>query len=58
MIGLEQIVVPLIGKNEFGIKSNGIVVPFIATFGAVKAVLNYMMANYLINGGGRMLLLV
>ena len=40
MIGLEQTVVPLIGKNEFGIESNALLLSFIASFGAVKAVLN------------------
>ncbi len=45
MIGLEQTVVPLIGKNEFGIESNAIIVSFIASFGAVKAVLNLFAGN-------------
>ncbi|MDQ5870318.1 MAG: MFS transporter [Thermoproteota archaeon] len=45
MIGLEQTVVPLIGKNEFGIDSNAIIVSFIASFGAVKAVLNLFAGN-------------
>ncbi|MBA3750822.1 MAG: MFS transporter, partial [Nitrosopumilus sp.] len=40
MIGLEQTVVPLLGTNEFGIESNTLIVSFIASFGAVKAVLN------------------
>jgi hypothetical protein len=40
MIGLEQTVIPLIGKSEFGIESNTLIVSFIASFGAVKAVLN------------------
>ena len=40
MIGIEQTVVPLIGKNEFGIESNTIIVSFIASFGLVKAFLN------------------
>jgi MFS family permease len=40
MIGLEQTVVPLIGKNEFGINSNAIILSFIASFGLVKAILN------------------
>lgn len=40
MIGLEQTIVPLIGKNVFGIESNAIIVSFIASFGAVKAILN------------------
>jgi MFS family permease len=45
MIGLEQTVVPLIGKNEFGIESNALIVSFIASFGAVKAVLNLLAGN-------------
>ena len=45
MIGLEQTVVPLIGKTEFGIESNAIIVSFIASFGAVKAVLNLLAGN-------------
>ena len=45
MIGLEQTVVPLIGKNEFDIDSNAIIVSFIASFGAVKAVLNLFAGN-------------
>lgn len=40
MIGLEQTVVPLIGKDEFGIDSNAIILSFIASFGLVKAILN------------------
>lgn len=38
MIGLEQTVVPIIGKNA-------IIVSFIASFGAVKAVLNLYAGN-------------
>ena len=45
MIGLEQTVVPLIGKNEFGIETNAIIVSFIASFGAVKAFLNLYAGN-------------
>jgi MFS family permease len=45
MIGLEQTVIPLIGKNEFGIDSNAIIVSFIASFGAVKAILNLYAGN-------------
>ncbi len=40
MIGLEQTVVPLIGKNEFGIESSAVILSFIASFGLVKAFLN------------------
>ena len=45
MIGLEQTVVPLVGKSEFGIESSAIIVSFIASFGAVKAVLNLLAGN-------------
>jgi MFS family permease len=45
MIGLEQTVVPLIGRNDFGIESNALIVSFIASFGAVKAVLNLFAGN-------------
>jgi MFS family permease len=45
MIGLEQTVIPLIGKNEFGIESNTLIVSFIASFGSVKAVLNLFAGN-------------
>jgi len=40
MVGLEQTVVPLIGRNEFGIESNALILSFIASFGLVKAILN------------------
>jgi MFS family permease len=45
MIGLEQTVVPLLGKEEFGLESNVLVLSFIASFGAVKAVLNLFAGN-------------
>jgi MFS family permease len=57
MIGLEQTVVPLIGKNDFGIESNAIIVSFIASFGAVKAILN-LFAGSLSDKWGRKKILV
>ena len=45
MIGLEQTVVPILGKTEFGIESSAIILSFIASFGAVKAVLNLLAGN-------------
>jgi MFS family permease len=45
MIGLEQTVVPLIGKTGFGIESNALILSFIGSFGAVKAVLNLFAGN-------------
>jgi MFS family permease len=40
MVGLERTVVPLVGTEEFGIKSNVVVFSFIMAFGVVKAFLN------------------
>jgi MFS family permease len=45
MIGLEQTVVPLIGKEQFGLESNVLVLSFIASFGVVKATLNLFAGN-------------
>jgi MFS family permease len=45
MIGMEQTVVPLMGKFEFGIESNVLVLSFIGSFGAVKAILNLFAGN-------------
>ncbi|MGI0025217.1 MAG: MFS transporter, partial [Nitrososphaera sp.] len=57
MIGLEQTVVPLIGKNEFGIESNTIILSFIASFGLSKAILN-LYAGSLAEKWGRKIVLV
>jgi MFS family permease len=57
MIGLEQTVVPLIGKNEFGIDSNVIILSFIASFGLVKAILN-LYAGSLAEKWGRKKVLI
>jgi MFS family permease len=57
MIGLEQTVIPLIGKEEFGIESNALIVSFIASFGAVKAVLN-LFAGSMSDRWGRKRMLV
>jgi len=45
MIGLEQTVVPLLGKEEFGLESNVLILSFIASFGIVKAILNLFAGN-------------
>ena len=57
MIGLEQTVVPLIGKDEFGIESNALIVSFIASFGAIKAILN-LFAGSMSDRWGRKSMLV
>jgi MFS family permease len=46
MVGLEQTVVPLIGKDVFYIESNTLIVSFIASFGMVKAILNLFAGNF------------
>lgn len=46
MVGLEQTVVPLIGKDIFHIESNTLIVSFIASFGMVKAILNLLAGNF------------
>ncbi|HEY6588435.1 MAG TPA: MFS transporter [Nitrososphaeraceae archaeon] len=40
MIGLEQTVIPILGKEEFDLESNALILSFIASFGFVKAILN------------------
>ncbi|HEY5736765.1 MAG TPA: MFS transporter, partial [Nitrososphaeraceae archaeon] len=40
MIGLEQTVIPILGKEEFDLESNALILSFIASFGLVKAILN------------------
>lgn len=45
MVGLEQTVVPLIGKDTFQIESNTLILSFIASFGMVKAILNLVAGN-------------
>ena len=57
MVGLEQTVVPLIGKDIFGIQSNAIILSFIASFGLVKALLN-LYAGALAERWGRKKVLI
>ena len=57
MVGLEQTVVPLIGKDVFGIESNAIILSFIASFGLVKALLN-LYAGALAERWGRKRVLI
>jgi MFS family permease len=57
MIGLEQTVVPILGQEEFDLESNALILSFIASFGAVKAVLN-LFAGSLSDKFGRKKILV
>ena len=40
MIGLEQTVIPILGKEEFDLESTTLILSFIASFGLGKAILN------------------
>jgi len=42
MIGLERTVLPLLAESEFGIVSSTAALSFIATFGVVKAITNFL----------------
>jgi MFS family permease len=42
MVGLERTVLPLIAEQDFGIASRSAMLSFIATFGVVKAVTNFV----------------
>ena len=45
MIGLEQTVIPTLGKEEFDLESNALILSFIASFGLVKSILNLFAGN-------------
>ena len=57
MIGLEQTVIPILGKEEFDLESNALILSFIASFGIVKALLN-LFAGSLSDKFGRKNVLV
>jgi MFS family permease len=40
MVGLERSVLPLVGKEEFGLRSTSAILAFVVAFGAAKAVTN------------------
>jgi MFS family permease len=57
MVGLERTVVPLIGAEEFHIRSTTLVTSFIVSFGVVKALAN-LVSGPLANAWGRKHVLV
>jgi MFS family permease len=57
MVGLERSVLPLIGKEDFGLRSMSAIVAFVVAFGAAKAVAN-LAAGALAERVGRKRLLV
>jgi MFS family permease len=57
MVGLERSVLPLVGKQDFGLRSTSAILAFILAFGAAKAVTN-LAAGELAERLGRKRLLV
>jgi MFS family permease len=56
MVGLERSVLPLVGRHDFGLSSDGVVLTFIVAFGATKALTN-LAAGTLADRVGRRWLL-
>jgi MFS family permease len=42
MVGMERTVVPLLGRNEFGISSTSVITSFIVSFGITKAIVDLL----------------
>ena len=57
MVGLERTVLPLVGKQDFGLRSNAAILAFVVAFGAAKALTN-LAAGDLAERLGRKRLLV
>jgi MFS family permease len=57
MVGLERSVLPLVGKDDFGLRSSAAILAFVVAFGAAKAVTN-LAAGELAERIGRKRLLV
>src|SRR5918995_1010377 len=57
MVGLERSVLPLVGKDDFGLRSSAAILAFIVAFGAAKAITN-LAAGELAERLGRRRLLV
>ena len=57
LVGLERSVLPLVGKQDFGLRSSSAILAFVVAFGAAKAVTN-LAAGHLADTVGRKRLLV
>jgi MFS family permease len=57
MVGLERSVLPLVGEDEFGLRSTSAILAFVVAFGAAKAITN-LVAGGLAERVGRRRLLV
>lgn len=58
MVGLERTVVPLLADAEFGLASASAALSFIATFGLVKAVMNWLAGTIADRFGRKRVLLI
>jgi len=58
MVGLERSVLPLVGKDDFGIASKNAILSFVVAFGAAKALANLAAGGLAHRVGRRRLLLV
>jgi MFS family permease len=45
MIGLEQTLIPILGKEDLDLQSNTLRLSFIASFGLVKSIVNLFAGN-------------
>jgi MFS family permease len=58
LVGLERSVVPLIGRDEFGVSSQAAILAFVVAFGASKAVTNLLAGTFADRAGRKRLLLL
>jgi len=58
MVGLERTVVPLVGREQFGLASTSVVLSFIVSFGIVKALTNLFAGNLADRIGRRRMLIM
>ena len=56
MVGLERSVLPLVGKDDFGVRSSAAILAFVVAFGAAKAVTNLAAGAFAERLGRRRLL--
>ena len=58
MVGLERSVLPLVGEDEFGLRSTSAILAFVVAFGAAKAITNLVAGGLAERVGRRRLLVV
>jgi MFS family permease len=58
MVGLERSVLPLVGKDDFGLRSTSAVLAFVVAFGAAKACANLAAGELAERLGRRRMLII